>query len=258
LRLAALGASVAAIDINLRSYTEFKADAATMTADTTVEEIRAVGGSAIGIELDVGDHEAVLALGQQVEREWGQIDVLVANAGGGTGAVAATRASELDPQLIDVVVRRNLLGTMYSCAAVTPAMKRQRQGKIVTVSSAAGSVPVEDGGYAHYSAAKAAIEMYTRSLARELAPFGVNVNCIAPGNIATGRIMRLLGLSGADDDPVDLQRRAALDFGTVEDCAGVVEFLTTDLSDSVTGAVIPIGGWNVGGGRVALGLEPDS
>jgi len=68
-------------------------------------------------------------------------------------------------------------------------MKQQRFGKIITVSSVAGTAHSADGGYAHYGAAKAAIAHYTRYLAQDLGPFGITANCIAPGVIATGRIM---------------------------------------------------------------------
>ena len=68
-------------------------------------------------------------------------------------------------------------------------MKQQRSGKIITVSSVAGIAPSVDGGCAHYGAAKAAIVHYTRYLAQDLGPFGITANCIAPGVIATGRIM---------------------------------------------------------------------
>jgi NAD(P)-dependent dehydrogenase (short-subunit alcohol dehydrogenase family) len=85
-RLAGLGAKVAVADLNLRSYEEFEAEAKDMTADTTVEEIEASGGIALRIEVDVRDHEAVEAMATRVVQEWGRVDVLVANAGGGRGS----------------------------------------------------------------------------------------------------------------------------------------------------------------------------
>src|SRR3982074_2045586 len=84
----------------------------------------------------------------------------------------------------------NLFGTVFSCNAVTPMMKQQRFGKITTVSSVAGTAPSIDCGYVHHGAAKAAIAHYTRYLAQDLGPFGITANCIAPGVIATGRIMQ--------------------------------------------------------------------
>jgi 3-oxoacyl-[acyl-carrier protein] reductase len=137
-RLAGLGAKVAVADLNLKSYEEFEAEAKDMTAESTVAEIEAAGGSALGFEIDVGDRRAVEAMVGRVVAEWGRVDVLVANAGGGRGRPIDTKASALDPALLQLVVSMNLFGTVYSCSAVAPIMKRQRSGKIVTVSSVAG------------------------------------------------------------------------------------------------------------------------
>ena len=241
-RLASLGAKIAISDLNLKSYEEFEAERRDMTGDSTVAEIEAAGGSAIGIELDVADQQAVEAMVAQVIAKWGRIDILVANAGGGRGRPIDTKASTLDAGLMQLVVGMNLYGTIYCCNAVAPIMKQQRSGKIVTVSSVAGISPSTDGGYAHYGAAKAAIAHYTRYLAQDLGPHGITANCIAPGTIATGRIMQSVipGSSRANTDPA--ARVALRRVGTVEDCARVVEFLTTDLSDYVTGTLIPIDG----------------
>ena len=246
-RLAELGAKLATADLNLRSYEEFEAEAKDMTAESTVAEIEAAGGTAIGIEIDVTDHQAVETMVARVVEGWGRVDVLVANAGGGRGRPVDTKASSLDPALLQLITAMNLFGTVYTCNAVAPVMKRQRSGRIITVSSIAGTGPSIDGGYAHYGAAKAAIAHYTRYLAQDLGPFGINVNCIAPGVIATGRIMQTVipGSSQSNHDRTELVALRRL--GTVEDCAKVVEFLATDLSDYVTGAVIPIDGGLVRG-----------
>jgi len=239
-RLAGLGAKIAVTDINLKSYEEFEAEAKGMTAESTIAEIEAAGGTALGIEVDVCDQRAVEAMVERVVAQWGRVDVLVANAGGGRGRPIDTKASTIDPALLQLVTAMNLFGTVYCCNAVAPVMKRQRSGKIITVSSAAGLSASADGGYAHYGAAKAAIAHYTRYLAQDLGPYGITANCIAPGVIATGRIMQtVIPGSGNRDrtEQVALRR-----LGTVEDCAKVVEFLATDLSDYVAGAVIPIDG----------------
>src|SRR5204862_2985618 len=153
----------------------------------------------------------------------------------------------LESPLLHLVVGMNLYGTVYFVNAVAPHMKEQKSGRIVTVSSTAGLSPSADGGYAHYGAAKAAIAHYTRYLAQELGPFGITANCIAPGVIATGRIMQTV-IPGSSQSNRDRSELVALRrLGTVEDCAKVVEFLTTDLSDYVTGAVIPIDGGLVRG-----------
>src|SRR5204862_7705155 len=106
-RLAGLGAKVAVGDLNLRSYEEFDAEAKDMTADSTVAEIQAGGGQALGIELNVTDRDAVEAMVARVVAEWGQVDVLVANAGGGRGR-PMDKASGLDPALLQLVVAMNL------------------------------------------------------------------------------------------------------------------------------------------------------
>src|ERR1700726_1731195 len=241
-RLAGLGAKLAVADLNLRSYQEFEAEAKAMTADSTVAEIEAAGGEALGIELDVTDRDAVELMVAEVVARWGRVDVLVANAGGGRGRPMDTKASSLNPALLQLVVGMNLFGTVYSCNAVAPVMKQQRSGKI-------GTAPSADGGYAHYGAAKAAIAHYTRYLAQDLGPFGITANCIAPGVIATGRVMQTV-IPGSSQSNRDRSELVALRrLGTVEDCARVVEFLATDLSDYVTGAVIPIDGGLVRGNR---------
>ena len=137
-RLAGLGAKVAVTDLNLRSFEEFEAEAQAMTAESTVAEIQASGGSAMGIEVDVCDEKAVAAMVQRVSDEWGCVDILVCNAGGGRGRPVDTKASALDPGLLQLVTSMNLYGTVYCCNAVAPIMKRQRSGKIITVSSVAG------------------------------------------------------------------------------------------------------------------------
>src|SRR3984893_12725743 len=126
-----------------------------MTADgSTVAEIEAAGGTALGIEVDVRDQKAVGAMVARVVQEWGRVDVLVANAGGGRGRPMDTKASNLDPALLQLVTEMNLFGTVYSCQAIAPIMKRQRSGKLITVSSVAGTAPSANGSYAHYEAAK--------------------------------------------------------------------------------------------------------
>ncbi|HEY1837021.1 MAG TPA: SDR family NAD(P)-dependent oxidoreductase [Rhizomicrobium sp.] len=240
LRLAGLGAKVAVTDLDLKSYAEFEAEAAAMAGDSTVDEINGQGGEAMGFAFDIGDRDAVMAMANDVQKKWGAIDILVANAGGGRGTPRETAASIVPQDLLELVTRMNFYGTVYSCSAVAPAMKAQRSGKIVTVASYAGSVAGAGGGYAHYGANKAAIAHYTRYLAQELGPFNINCNCIAPGVIQTARIVKLMGgeqRSNRQAEGIPLRR-----LGTVEDCAKVVEFLTTDLSDYVTGALIPIDG----------------
>ena len=103
LRLAGLGAKIAVTDLNLRSYEEFEAEAKAMTADSTVDEIIAMGGESIGIEMDVRDEAAVQSMVAQVIAKWGRVDILVCNAGGGRGRPMDTKASTLETPLLHLV-----------------------------------------------------------------------------------------------------------------------------------------------------------
>ncbi|OAI39407.1 oxidoreductase [bacterium SCGC AG-212-C10] len=242
LRLAELGADVAVLDLNLKSFEEFDAEKALMTGSSTAAEVEALGRRSLGLEADVSNREALAEQVQAIADAWGGVDIAVCNAGGGLGAPAETKASEVSPELFDAVLKRNLYGTVNTCALVAPLMKAQRSGKIITVSSQAGRQGGADGGYAHYGTAKAGIIMYTRYLAQELGPFGINVNCIAPGFIGTGRLNVMFERAGSDR----LASRVALRrIGTPEDCARVVGFLAGPDSDYITGAMIPIDGGSV-------------
>jgi 3-oxoacyl-[acyl-carrier protein] reductase len=248
LRLAALGADVAIIDRNLNSATVYAFERAAMTAPTVMAECEARGVTALAIEADVTDRARTTAAVASILQRFGRLDIAVCNAGGGTVVFADERAassmageggdvvttgtpSDCPQEMLTRVLDGNLMATMYTCMAVAPQMKRQRAGKIITVASTAG-VDAR-GGYHPYGTAKAAIIHYTRALAQELGPFNINVNAIAPGIIRTGRLGDRSHLS----ERIALRRE-----GTIEDCAKVVEFLATDLSDYVTGRTILIDG----------------
>ncbi|MFM7537452.1 MAG: SDR family NAD(P)-dependent oxidoreductase [Acidimicrobiales bacterium] len=242
LHLAGMGADVAVLDVDLRSFEAYEREAAQLTAESTAAEVQALGRRAMELEVDVGDAAAVRAAIDRVVEAWGRIDVVVCNAGGGLGTPARSRASTMDLEEFEAVLRRNLHGTVNTCEAVAPVMRRQRSGKIVTVSSQAGRRASADGGYAHYGTAKAAIVMYTRYLAQDLGPDGITVNCIAPGYISTGRLSVMFEQIGVErlSKSVALRR-----LGTPEDCARVVGFLASSASDYVTGALIPVDGGSV-------------
>jgi 3-oxoacyl-[acyl-carrier protein] reductase len=242
LRLAVLGADVAVIDLDLNSYRSYDSEAAAMTAENTVAEVKALGRRALGFDLDVGDSDAVEAAVREISEHWGRLDIAICNAGGGGTSMSGTNATIVTPELVDVTLRSNLVGTVNTCRAVAPVMKSRRYGRIVTVASQAGCAATRDGSYAHYGAAKAGVIMYTRYLAQELGPFGINVNCLAPGYIETGRLAPMFDAIGRDVVLADIALRR---IGTVEDCARIVEFLVTELSDYVTGALIPVDGGSV-------------
>ncbi len=248
LHLAKLGADIAIIDRNLKAAEVYEFERNQMTAPTVMEECEALGRRTIGLEVDLTDRNATETAIAQIAGKLGRIDIAVCNAGGGTVTFADEREAEpgandqtdlvttgtpsdCAEEMLTRVLDINLRTCMYTCMAVAPYMKRQRSGKIVTVSSTAG---VDARGRYHpYGTAKAAIIHYTRALAQELGPYNINVNAIAPGVIRTGR----LGDRSHLAETIPLRRE-----GTIEDCAKVVEFLATDMSDYVTGRTIIIDG----------------
>jgi 3-oxoacyl-[acyl-carrier protein] reductase len=238
LRLATLGAAIAVLDIDLHSYEHYEREIEELGGQTVTDAIAALGVPALGVEVDLTDSDATDKAFETVREKLGAVDILVANAGGGSmGVTAQPPASQLTSGEIRAVVERNLYSTMFSCSAVAPGMKSLGRGKIVTVGSDAGLAPTIDGTMAHYGAAKAAIIIYTKYLAQELGQYGITVNCIAPGYISTGRVMKALEETGLEEVQSHIALRR---IGTPEDCARVIEFLTTGLSDYVTGAVVEI------------------
>lgn len=244
LRLAGLGADIAIIDRNLKAGEVYEYEREMMKGASVMEECEALGVRAMGIEADLTDRDAANKSIADVVAKMGKIDILICNAGGGTvkfederddnesGDINTTATPADCPQeALTRVLDINLMTCMYSCMAAAPFMKEQKSGKIVTVSSVAGLEAM--AGYHPYGTAKAAILYYSRSLAQELGPHNINVNCIAPGIIRTGR----LGDRSHMAKRIPLRRE-----GTIEDCAKVVEFLVTDLSDYITGKCITIDG----------------
>lgn len=248
LRLAGLGADIAIIDRNLKGAEVYEFEKKAMTAATVMAECEALGVRTLGLEVDLTNRAATFTAVDAIAQRMGGLDIVVCNAGGGTVVFADEQdgrpgandtrdhmttgtPSDTSDEMIDRVMDINVRTTQYTCMAAAAHMKRKKSGKIVTVASIAG-VDARPG-YHPYGMAKAAIIHYTRSLAQELGPFGINVNCIAPGLIHTGR----LGEHPGREHQVALRR-----IGTVDDCAKVVEFLSTDLSDYVTGRTILIDG----------------
>ncbi len=243
LHLARLGADVGVIDVDLESWRAYEQEAAAMTAPTTMDEIRALGRRSAGAPADVGDFRQVEAAVSAIVAELGDIDILVCNAGGGIGGQKENPASAMDLEQYHAVIDRNLHGTVNTVTAVAPMMKRRRSGRIVTVCSQAGIGITREGTFAHYGTAKAAIRQYTQYLSADLGPFGINVNCLAPGFIMTARISDLF--MSSPEAPTYIAHTSLRRFGTPDDCAKVVEFLVTDLSDFVTGACIDVTGGTV-------------
>jgi 3-oxoacyl-[acyl-carrier protein] reductase len=201
-------------------------------AAETLSAILDGGGKGMVEMFDVGDAAQVDAAVQHILTEQGRIDILVNNAGI-TRDNLLMRLSEED---FDAVLRTNLKGTFLLTKAVSRPMMKQRSGRIVNLSSVVGQMG--NAGQSNYSAAKAGIIGFTKSMARELASRGVTVNAIAPGFIMTAMTAAL---------PENV-RQGFLDqiptgkFGTPEDVAELAVYLASDGASYVTGQVIGING----------------
>ena len=169
LRLAELGADVAVVDRNVRSYEEYDSENKLVDGIPAEESIRKFGRKAEAYTCDVTDEASVKSTIDQIAADFGSIDIVVCNAGGGSGTPATTLASSVEPSDFTAVMERNLYGTYFTCRAAVPHMRDNGWGRIITV-SVTGRTSSADrgGGYAHYGAAKAGIIMYTKYLAQEL------------------------------------------------------------------------------------------
>ena len=189
--------------------------------------------SAITIPADITSREQVDALFSQAEAAFGSVDVLVNNAGTAQQKLFTDLSDDDWNRMFDV----NMKGTFYCCQRAVPSMIRQKQGKIVNVSSMWGQVGASCE--VHYSAAKGAVIAFTKALAKELGPSGIQVNCVAPGIIDTPMNGHLT------PETIDaLKEETPLGtIGTPQDVAESILFLSSPESDFITGQVLaPNGG----------------
>jgi len=225
-RLAREGADVAILDREEAPLKEVEA------------EIAGLGRRAYALALDLTDRRSVKAAFGEIRGALGVVDVLVNNVGGG----ARTRSSEFfssEAEVWDDVVNLSLMTTMMCSRQVVPDMRERRSGKIVSVAS--DTAFYGDVSMSEYAAAKAGVIGFTRSLARELGPFNVNVNVIAPGPTRTR------ALAWQSDERLQ-KMISAIPLGRLGDpmeIANAINFLATDQSSFITGQVIPVNGGRV-------------
>jgi 3-oxoacyl-[acyl-carrier protein] reductase len=195
--------------------------------DPVAEGIEAEGGSALAVECDVTERDAVEALVEATVEEFGGVDVLVNNA----GASFMANFDDLSQNGWETIVEINLTGTV-NCTQVAAEHLKEGGGTVINFSSVAGQ---QGAPYmSHYAAAKAGIENLTTTLAFEWADDDVRVNCIAPGFVATPGVESQMGVTADELDRDDVDRR----IGTSEEIADVAQFLASRASSYLTGETI--------------------
>ena len=187
------------------------------------------------LELDVGDAPSLERSAAKIAAENGRIDILVNNAGIlKTGSIVDATIADWEE-----VCRVNLSGVYYCCKAVLPFMLERKSGKIVNIASVSAAKGGGVFGNVLYGTTKAGVVALTKGMARDLGPFGINVNCIAPAVTETGMTRALL---------TPERRQAALAsiplgrFATPDDIARMVLILASDVSSYVTGETIVVDG----------------
>jgi 3-oxoacyl-[acyl-carrier protein] reductase len=202
-------------------------------AEKVAQSCRNLGVQAITVRGDMSDLKQAQRLADATLERFGRIDILVANAGIWEGAPV----EELSEDLWDKVIDANLKGTWTICKSVIPAMKRQRSGSIVIISSTAGQRG--EAGYSNYAASKGGQISFTKSLAVELAP-EVRVNSVAPGWVDTQLNDPVFGdrdYKRKVADAIPLRRIA-----TADDVALSVVFLASDWSRHISGEILNVNG----------------
>jgi NAD(P)-dependent dehydrogenase (short-subunit alcohol dehydrogenase family) len=210
--------------------------------DRLITGLREAGGTAHGRRTDALVAAEVDGVVASVVGEFGRIDILV-NAVGGSTIIARPGATVEELTLAEWqrLVAFNLDGTFLFCHAVVPIMKRQRRGKIVNLSSTAGRGLSQSSSSA-YAAAKGGIIAFTRKLAHELGPYGVNVNAIAPSRTLSERIRPRWEQQSAEEQAAEIARTPLRRIAEPIDQARVICFLASSDADFVTGVTIDVTG----------------
>jgi 3-oxoacyl-[acyl-carrier protein] reductase len=197
-------------------------------------EIGAMGRKVMTVQGDLSSFTDARRVVETAREAFGRIDILVNNAGIGRDGVSWKMTEEQ----WDSVIQVNLKSCFNMTRHVAPILKSQRSGKIINITSINGMRG--KFGQSNYCASKAGMIGYTKAIAKELGPFGVNVNALAPGLIDT----RMLKASPARDKVIDLAMGeiALKRLGTPEDVADVAVFLASEMSRHVTGEVLKVDG----------------
>ncbi|WP_129727664.1 MULTISPECIES: SDR family NAD(P)-dependent oxidoreductase [Bacillaceae] len=222
LTLAKQGAAVVVADLNMDGIQD------------TVNAITEAGGKALGVELNVTSKESNEAMVEKILQEYGRIDILVNNAG------ISQKVTVEDMTLEDItrVFNVNMFGLFLCTQAVLETMKKQKYGRIISLSSVSAKRGGGVFGGPHYSASKAAVLGFSKNLAREVALDGITVNCIAPGLVNTD-IWKSLPEEQAKNVIAGIPMGRP---GETEEIASAIAFLASEEASYITGEEIDING----------------
>ena len=209
------------------------ADMEIAKARDTADGINSQGGKAVAMEVNIAEEASVLALYQAVRALSPTVDILVNNAGIGR-----------ELPILDITVAEwdrifavNMRGTFLMSREALRVMKEQRSGKIISIASAAGKIGGLVAG-AHYSASKAGVICFTKSLAMQAAPFKINVNAVCPGPTATD----MTAVWGEETNRAVAEKIPLKEFGQPQDIADAVAFLASEKSRYITGEIMDVNG----------------
>lgn len=201
-------------------------------ADKVVATIKSFGVNAIAVKANTGDQAEVNAMFRTVQKELGQLDVLVNNAGIVDDAFLLMLKKDSLERSLDV----NVCGYFFCAQAATLKMFKAKKGVIINMSSVSSKMAL--AGQSVYAATKGAINSMTATLATELAPYGIRVNAVAPGFIATDMVAAL-----PEEKKAEYHKQIPLGrFGEVNEVAELVAFLASDAAAYITGQVIVLDG----------------
>ncbi len=222
------GAKVVVADINLQA------------ADSLAEELNKRGSDALAVKTDVSKITEVEEMARKTLERFGRIDILLNNAAMYLRNKAVrSKTWEMDPEDWERVISVNLTGVFLCCRAVLPDMVKRKSGKIINVASSLAFFGT--GQFTHYVASKGGVVGFTRSLAREVGEYNINVNSLCPGYTLSGNPSSLT----EEDRQIEVPARALKRAEYPDDLVGTAVYLASADSDFVTGQAIVVDGGHV-------------
>ncbi len=209
--------------------------------DSVKNQILEFGGTCLTVKTDITKITDIQNLFNIFEKKFGKLDILVNNA----GTIRPALFHEMDEEDWDFIQRVDLKGLVFCTQHAAAIMKKSKYGKIINVSSMSAD-GVYMPGFASYSAAKAAVNNFTKTAARELGEWNINVNAVAPGEIITA-----LTYQDQTKDEVEKKLKRSTEMtmmkrlGSPDDVASAVCFFASDESSFITGTVLPVDGGRI-------------